>query len=130
MLTFSYVQLGVIIGVHLIRLRYFHPLSKYPGPWFHAISEIPVVRLLLSGKQFSYYKRLHEKYGKAIIVYITPPGNQLMMTRQRARRQSRTERATVRRRHGNGGYLRIHRESSASRHETTKKESSVSDCSS
>ncbi|POS70591.1 cytochrome P450 monooxygenase [Diaporthe helianthi] len=61
-----------------VKRLYFHPLSKYPGPWYHAVSDVPFVVSLLSGRQFAYNKKLHDKYGPVVrlapneLSFITP----------------------------------------------------------
>lgn len=45
------------------RRLFFDPLSKFPGPWLNAVSDIPAALRLISGRQHAYHRRLHEKYG-------------------------------------------------------------------
>ncbi|KAI1408849.1 benzoate 4-monooxygenase cytochrome P450 [Hypoxylon sp. FL1857] len=45
---------------------YFHPLSKIPGPWLAAISDIPYCWWLLGGRQPYKVLELHNKYGHAV----------------------------------------------------------------
>lgn len=49
---------------------YFHPLSKFPGPKFAAISRIPYSRILLNGDGNRNILDLHLKYGP--IVRLAP----------------------------------------------------------
>jgi hypothetical protein len=47
---------------------YFHPLAKFPGPWWAAASYLPELYYdIVQGGQ--YYKKvieMHEKYGKCL----------------------------------------------------------------
>lgn len=45
-------------------------MSKYPGPWFCAVSRIPYLHSLLTGKHHETVLRLHKKYGP--VVRIAP----------------------------------------------------------
>lgn len=59
------------IGLAIRRL-FFHPLSKYPGPWYHSVSEVPIVVAILSGRLFAYYTNLHRKYGMFVEMASLP----------------------------------------------------------
>ncbi|KAL4901491.1 hypothetical protein BDW74DRAFT_187701 [Aspergillus multicolor] len=56
--------------VWVIYTRWFHPLAKFPGPFWASISRIWIVLHVLSGKAEKRQMRLHEKYGP--IVRIAP----------------------------------------------------------
>ena len=43
--------------------RFFHPLSKYPGPFLNSVSDIPAGLSLLRGRFAFENKLYHEKYG-------------------------------------------------------------------
>ncbi|KAI1394149.1 benzoate 4-monooxygenase cytochrome P450 [Hypoxylon trugodes] len=45
---------------------FVHPLSKVPGPWTAAFSDIPFCRWVLGGRQPFKMVELHEKYGPAV----------------------------------------------------------------
>lgn len=47
---------------------YFHPLSKIPGPWIAAISNIPYCSWILGGRQPYKLLELHNKYGHVVRV--------------------------------------------------------------
>ncbi|KAK7704495.1 hypothetical protein SLS57_010457 [Botryosphaeria dothidea] len=47
-----------------------HPLRRYPGPWFNAISRIPYTVSLVRGRNPQYIKSLHDVYGP--VVRINP----------------------------------------------------------
>jgi cytochrome P450 len=61
--------LAYVFGVIIYRL-YFHPLSKYPGPFLNKITPIPSIISLLNGRLAFDYKVYHDKYGP--IVRVTP----------------------------------------------------------
>ena len=46
----------------------FHPLSKFPGPRFAAISRIPLTWAVFKGKSYDYTDRVHERYGPIVRV--------------------------------------------------------------
>ncbi|KAI0529885.1 cytochrome P450 [Xylaria digitata] len=67
--------IGLLIGVvylasHAIYNRFFHPLSKYPGPFSHHISYLPRAYASIRGKLGFHVASLHKQYGPA--VRITP----------------------------------------------------------
>lgn len=45
---------------------YFHPLSKFPGPKLWAVSRLPFIYCLLTGKLVRREREFHEKYGDII----------------------------------------------------------------
>jgi hypothetical protein len=61
---FGYLFLGAVYR------RYFHPLSKYPGPFLASITRWWMVREIFSGKHEKHIRELHKKYGS--IVRIAP----------------------------------------------------------
>ncbi|KAH7083820.1 pisatin demethylase [Paraphoma chrysanthemicola] len=58
-----------LFAVAIYRL-YFHPLAKYPGPFFARITPFPAVFALLHGRLPFWQKACHDKYGP--IVRIAP----------------------------------------------------------
>ena len=60
----GYVFIGAIYR------RYFHPLSKYPGPFLASITRWWMVSEIFSGKHEQHIRALHKKYGS--IVRISP----------------------------------------------------------
>lgn len=58
----------MLFVIHVLRMRVFHPLRRYPGPWLNSISEIPAAWVLLRARQPKAYRELHEKYGAYISV--------------------------------------------------------------
>uniref|UniRef100_A0A8H7N3W4 Cytochrome P450 n=1 Tax=Bionectria ochroleuca TaxID=29856 RepID=A0A8H7N3W4_BIOOC len=65
----SGVALFALFG-YLIYLVFFHPLAKVPGPKLYAISIIPYMYHLKSGKWHRVLKDLHDQYGP--VVRIAP----------------------------------------------------------
>ncbi|KAH6974765.1 isotrichodermin C-15 hydroxylase [Ilyonectria destructans] len=61
-LCLFYVVLHAIYNVR------FHPLHKYPGPWWLAASRIPYTISILRGTAAKETKELHEKYGHVVRV--------------------------------------------------------------
>ena len=51
-------------------MLFFHPLAKYPGPTWWAVSRIPWAYHIIKGDLWSVLDRLHEKYGT--VVRIAP----------------------------------------------------------
>lgn len=47
---------------------YFHPLAKYPGPFFARVSAIPVTLSLLRGRIPFFVKDCHDRYGPVVRV--------------------------------------------------------------
>ncbi|TEY53289.1 hypothetical protein BOTCAL_0250g00170 [Botryotinia calthae] len=62
------VLVTVALVAQVLWKIFFHPLSAFPGPWFNRISEIPGSWVIATGKQHSYYRQLHEKYGPVVRV--------------------------------------------------------------
>ena len=46
--------------------RYFHPLSRYPGPFFWTVSRIPFTLSLQRGNLVHDTKAIHDKYGSIV----------------------------------------------------------------
>jgi cytochrome P450 len=66
--TVSVLSLYTIVLV--VYRRFFHPLSKYPGPFLNSISGLPAALSLLRGRYAFDNKINHEKYG--LVVRIGP----------------------------------------------------------
>ncbi|KAI1209970.1 benzoate 4-monooxygenase cytochrome P450 [Annulohypoxylon truncatum] len=61
----------VLFGLWVFQIIYhfyFHPLSKIPGPWLAAISDIPYCWWLIGGRQPFKMLELHNKYGPTVRV--------------------------------------------------------------
>jgi Cytochrome P450 len=64
LLPIGYLFLGAVYR------RYFHPLCKYPGPFFASITRWWMVKEIFSRKHEQHMRQLHKKYGS--IVRISP----------------------------------------------------------
>lgn len=56
---------GAYIVYNAIYNRYFHPLSKFPGPFLGSITQFYLVYVIASVPTFGL--ELHRKYGNAIL---------------------------------------------------------------
>jgi cytochrome P450 len=61
-LGFSVLSILYLI-CYVVYQRYFHPLSRYPGPFLNSITGLPTAITLLRGRFAFDNKLLHEKYG-------------------------------------------------------------------
>ncbi|GIC91789.1 putative cytochrome P450 pisatin demethylase [Aspergillus udagawae] len=52
----------------VVYLCYFHPLARYPGPWFAHISNVWRLVTFFSGQQHLIEQRLHARYGRVVRV--------------------------------------------------------------
>ena len=52
---------------HAIYDLYFHPLAKYPGPKFAAVSQIPVAVKLWNGDLHLWLRHLHQEYNSDVV---------------------------------------------------------------
>jgi cytochrome P450 len=55
--------LSLHLTVLVVYRRYFHPLAKYPGPFWNSVSGFPAAFSLLRGRFPFENKQNHEKYG-------------------------------------------------------------------
>ncbi|KAL5489838.1 hypothetical protein ACEPAI_4670 [Sanghuangporus weigelae] len=55
-------------SIILYRLSPIHPLAKYPGPWYLKISKLFAMLHASSGKQYVFFRKLHDKYGSFVRV--------------------------------------------------------------
>jgi hypothetical protein len=70
------LAIGVVLAVsylcyQIVYRLYFHPLAKFPGPIFNALSPIPGIVSLLRGRIPLDNKVLHDKYGQVVRVSPT-----------------------------------------------------------
>ena len=63
-----YIQLLLYVSGTTIYNAYFHPLAKFPGPKLYAISHLPIMVSLLTGRLPYTLKELNEKYGDVVRV--------------------------------------------------------------
>ena len=59
------LSLLVYVVAWVIYTRYFHPLAKYPGPFFASVSRLWLVAQVKNANLDKTQRRLHEKYGTA-----------------------------------------------------------------
>lgn len=68
---------GLLVGLLLslalliksiVVTRYFHPLSKFPGPFWASVTRLWIAVVSLSGKEHEVLYKLHERYGKRNVV--------------------------------------------------------------
>lgn len=59
----AFLLLGYIAAIVPYRL-YFHPLAKYPGPFWARISAFPAYYYTLRQDRHIWFWQLQEKYGK------------------------------------------------------------------
>ncbi|KAF9729395.1 hypothetical protein PMIN06_011064 [Paraphaeosphaeria minitans] len=60
------IAIAVYQSFFLFRLRYLHPLARFPGPALAAISNLPYSKSYLGGRQPYEVLTLHEKYGPVV----------------------------------------------------------------
>ena len=52
---------GIIF--HIVKNKYFHPLSKFPGPYWAGVSNLYCSLMILTGKSEKMELVYHKKYG-------------------------------------------------------------------
>lgn len=62
--------LSQIIGVAVYRL-YFHPLAKYPGPFWAKLTQWPEAQSSWRGRRHLDLHAMHEKYGRHKLEYLS-----------------------------------------------------------
>lgn len=71
-------QAVLYFPIYAIYSIFLHPLRNYPGPKFHAVSNVPYILWQVSGRYYSKVKRAHDKYGAVVRIspnmlsYISP----------------------------------------------------------
>lgn len=63
--VFATLLVAYFVG-HAVYAITFHPLAKFPGPVFAAISGIPWWKAALAGNQVSWMLELHQRYGDVV----------------------------------------------------------------
>jgi cytochrome P450 len=64
------LQVVIYVGSHLVYNAFFHPLAKYPGPFYMTSTRLGFCQKLLSGFLPHTVLDLHKKYGP--VVRIAP----------------------------------------------------------
>jgi hypothetical protein len=64
----SVYVLSLVLSVTLYRVSPFHPLSRFPGPFFARISRVWWSYACRAGHQHILLQRLHDKYGDVVRV--------------------------------------------------------------
>ena len=67
-LAFGVFYATLVASIVLYRISPLHPLAKYPGPFWLKISKFATMYHALGGKQYSFFKGLHDKYGPFVRV--------------------------------------------------------------
>ncbi|KAK0739418.1 cytochrome P450 [Apiosordaria backusii] len=68
-----FILLGGLVSYYIVWIiyaRWFHPYSKYPGPFFASISRLWIIKELWQGKSEITQREWHAKYGP--IIRIAP----------------------------------------------------------
>ncbi|CAK7209401.1 hypothetical protein SBRCBS47491_000429 [Sporothrix bragantina] len=63
------IAVGIAVVVYVVYQRWFHPLAKYPGPFWASITDVWQVREFLSLRQPYRLTDLHEKYNSPFVRY-------------------------------------------------------------
>ena len=67
-ISFMIYYATLFSSIIIYRISPFHPLSKYPGPFLAKITKLHGIRVMKTGKNHIYHKKLHEKYGPYVRV--------------------------------------------------------------
>ncbi|KAL5497722.1 hypothetical protein ACEPAH_2653 [Sanghuangporus vaninii] len=62
-ITYGLFYVTLISSIVFYRISPLHPLAKYPGPLLLKVSKFVGIYYTLNGKQYTYFKSLHDKYG-------------------------------------------------------------------
>ncbi|KAL5511173.1 hypothetical protein ACEPAH_4388 [Sanghuangporus vaninii] len=68
LLSYSVFYVTLASSVILYRISPIHPLAKYPGPWYLKTSKLFAMFHASNGKQYVFFKELHDKYGSFVRV--------------------------------------------------------------
>ncbi|KAK4168156.1 Pisatin demethylase [Cladorrhinum sp. PSN259] len=67
------ITLFLPLAVRVIYNLYFHPLSKFPGPWYAAVSSFPIALISIVEREPEWLLHVTRKYGKGDLpVRIAP----------------------------------------------------------
>ena len=67
-LAFGVFYATLAASVVLYRISPLHPLAKYPGPFLLKVTKFAAMYHALDGKQYVFFKSLHDKYGPFVRV--------------------------------------------------------------
>lgn len=56
----------LLFSIVLYRISPFHPLARYPGPFWAKVTKLWGAYSMLTGKNHETLRRLHEKYGMTV----------------------------------------------------------------
>ena len=82
------VTISAAFALALAKCLFFHPLSKFPGPKVWAVSRVPYVYYMWTGKLAHKIRAFHEEYGPAIrlapdeLSFIDPPACKDILARR------------------------------------------------
>ena len=62
------ITLVIALLIRLLLVRYRTGLSKIPGPLTASVSSVDRITTVLSGHQFEYHLKYHQKYGPLVRV--------------------------------------------------------------
>lgn len=81
------VSLSLIFGVAAVWIVYwvccvvynvwFHPLAKFPGPWWAGASSLPEMYfdVVRGGRYFKQIEQMHERYGEYFLPLSPTPSS-------------------------------------------------------
>jgi hypothetical protein len=78
----SWINHGQVLIVFLYRST-FHPLAKYPGPWWAGLTDLYTAYHLSKGDRHIDFHRLHEKHGKRAPNVSETAFSQLTLAKER-----------------------------------------------
>lgn len=64
--TISLVFLSLCLVSNAVYTLAIHPLAKFPGPWWAALSRLPFCIARMRGDQVQWMHSLHLKYGPVV----------------------------------------------------------------
>ena len=56
----------IIVFIYVLYQRLFHPLSRYPGPFWASLTDLYKVHFLCTGCLPALFLQLHEKHGDVV----------------------------------------------------------------
>lgn len=85
-ISYSVFYSTLLTSIVLYRISPFHPLAKYPGPFWAKVSKLWGMYAMSTGKYHEILRRLHEEYGVNVrigeffdlILFCAQSGTQLL----------------------------------------------------